>query len=563
MDLLAYDPVTGFAQVYKEQFTAAADDFFEKAVQEGKIDVSLNEQLSGELKKLQARKEKMDGRYTGLIALLIVLAVALVIWGCWISSVPEAERGGHWAVFVPVLCGAAALTLFKIIPAIRNLSRQIALLEQQIQEKYARIRGLLEPLWNFFDWDTVTNLIGKVLPPLQFDKFLSRERLQDFSENFGFTLADDPDSTLSGICSGTFYGYPFVFSEEIVFSMGEKVWSNSITITYSERVTGADGKTTTVTRTQTLTATIVRPCPEYDVYRNFFFGHDAAPELSFSRSPSSLSGGKGFLHTLGKKFQLRKLRKFEQNLTDESQYTMVANHDFEVLFRSENRNHEVGFRLLYTPLAQQYMVSLLNDRTAGYGDDFAYFKNGCMTRIWSEHLSKTLLSGVPFDTELFELKEIKKLFLEGSVEFFRSLYFTFAPLMLIPAYNEPRLHTDDFAGGSSIISECELEGAVYFQKSYFVPEGSITETIFNIRNFSVFDHWIEATVVGCSFSGRERVEYVEKWGADGKLHSIPVYWTEYIPIRSKTKIRAWREEEAPPPRTAALYSRRGIVIGRE
>ena len=61
MDLLAYDPATGFAQVYKEQFTAAADDFFEKAVQEGKIDVSLNEQLSGELKKLQVRKEKMDG----------------------------------------------------------------------------------------------------------------------------------------------------------------------------------------------------------------------------------------------------------------------------------------------------------------------------------------------------------------------------------------------------------------------------------------------------------------------------------------------------------------------
>lgn len=563
MDLLAYDPAAGFAQVYKEQFAAAADEFFENAVREGGIDASLNEQLSSELKKLQLQKEKKDGKCTGLIVLLVLFGIALIVWGFWIGcSAPDDKKGMHWAVFIPVACGIAALAFFKIIPDIKKLSRQITLLEKQISEMYTRIRTLLEPLWSFFDWDTETNLISKVLPPFQFDKFLSLERLWDFSNSFGFSLVDDPDTTLTGIHSGTFYGYPFVFVEEIVFSMGEKVWSNSITITYREKTTNSEGKTVWVTRTQILTASITRPCPEYHTRRNFFFGHDAAPNLSFSRSPSFLSGGDGVLNSLGKKYQLRKLRKFEQNLTDQSQYTMVANHDFEVLFRSENRDNEIEFRLLYTPLAQQYMVSLLNDRTAGYGDDFAYVKSNCVTRICSAHLNETSLTEGPFCTDKFELKEIKKLFLKNSSAFFRSLYFTFAPLMLIPSYNEPRLHTEDSEAGCPTISECELEGAVYYNKSYFEPEGSITETIFNIRNFNILPNGVAATIEGCSFSGRERVEYVKKWGADGKLHSIPVHWIEYIPIRSKTKIRAWRIEETQVPAAKVLYSRRGIVIAR-
>lgn len=563
MDLLEYDPVSGYANVYKEQFNAAADEFFEQAVRNGRIDAVLNEQLAAELKSLQAQKEKVDSKHSWLIILLVVAGIGLTVWGFWIGcNVPEAAQERHWCIFVPVVCAAVGIAFFKIIPALRNLAGQIAQLEAEIREKYARIMELLSPLWRAFDWDTATNLISKVLPVLHFDKFLSVERQQDFSENFGFALVDDPDSTLTGIHSGTFYGYPFVFAEEIVFSMGERIWSNSITITYREKVTGPDGKSTWETRTQILTASIARPCPEYGMRRNFFFGHDAAPELSFSRSPSSLSGGGGLLHAVGKKFQLRKLRKFEQNLTDDSQYTMVANHDFEVLFRSENRDHEVGFRLLYTPLAQQYMVSLLNDRKEGYGDDFAYVKSNCVTRICSEHLNNTSLSEVPFRSDLFELKEIKKLFLETSAEFFRSIYFTFAPLMLIPSYNTPRLHTEVPAEGGETISECELEGAIYFRKGYFEPERSITETIFNIRNFRVLSHGVEATVEACSFTGKERVEYVQKWGNDGRLHTIPVYWTEYIPIRRRTKIRAWRTSSDAPPAGEVLFTRRGISIGR-
>lgn len=46
--------------------------------------------------------------------------------------------------------------------------------------------------------------------------------------------------------------------------------------------------------------------------------------------------------------------------------TLLANDEFEVLFRALNRNNEVQFRLLFTPLAQQNMIDLLLDKTEGF-----------------------------------------------------------------------------------------------------------------------------------------------------------------------------------------------------
>ena len=34
----------------------------------------------------------------------------------------------------------------------------------------------------------------------------------------------------------------------------------------------------------------------------------------------------------------------------------------------------------------------------------------------------------------------------------------------------------------------------------------------------------------------ERVEYVSKWGRDGRRHTIPIRWTEYIPVSKETDI---------------------------
>jgi hypothetical protein len=257
---------------------------------------------------------------------------------------------------------------------------------------------------------------------------------------------------------------------------------------------------------------------------------------------------------------MRQLRKLAQDLTDDSQYTMVSNQEFELLFRSENRNNEVEFRLLYTPLAQQYMVKLLNDRTAGYGDDFSYIKKNRVTRICSEHLNQTSLSEPPFYSDEFDLKVIKKLFLEQSGTFFRSVYFTLAPLMLIPCYNEPRLGDAPEEQTATVISPSEIEGAAFYYAEHFRPAESITENIFNVVSCENFPGGASAIVESIGFAGVDHVEYVSCYGQDGKFHDVPVPWVEYIPVSRHTSLLAYLEKEAPE-NFVPLFRRRGILYG--
>ena len=237
---------------------------------------------------------------------------------------------------------------------------------------------------------------------------------------------------------------------------------------------------------------------------------------------------------------------------------MVANHDFEVLFRTEDRDNEVEFRLLYTPLAQQYMVKLLNDGESGYGDDFAYIKQGTITRIVSEHLNNTSLSEPPFHSGHFDLQEIRKTFLESSAEFFRSIYFSFAPLFLVPVYNEPRLNAPEEETPRTI-SASEIEGAASFFGEYFAPRESVTENIFNVSTLFYDDNVAHAVIESIGFEGIPRTDYVPCIGRDCNIHDVPVEWIEYIPVSRHTPIRIWRTEELPPE-IEPLFCRRGFAF---
>ena len=44
------------------------------------------------------------------------------------------------------------------------------------------------------------------------------------------------------------------------------------------------------------------------------------------------------------------------------------------------------------------------------------------------------------------------------------------------------------------------------------------------------------TVTAHAFRGEERVDYVPKYGGDGKWHQVPVYWTEYLPVSRSSRV---------------------------
>jgi hypothetical protein len=319
--------------------------------------------------------------------------------------------------------------------------------------------------------------------------------------------------------------------------MGTQTYHGSLVIHWTERVRNADGRWVSVHRSQTLTASVVKPCPVFQEGTALIYGHEAASALSFSRTPSTLSGlGDGLIADF---LTNRKINKIERQArrgirTGESQFTVMSNHEFEALFSATDRDDEIAFRLLFTPLAQQEMVNLLDDRTAGFGDDFSFTKRGALNIVEPQHLNGTRLDGDPRLFHSLELAQARRTFQDFHEEYFRSLYFSLAPLLTIPLYREKRSvpGPDDW---SSAPESCEWEheamANLIGEKAFKHPE-SITRNVLKTTATKVAPsvHAVDVTAYG--YGGIGRVDYVSVPGGDGRVHAVPVHWTEYYAVQA-------------------------------
>ncbi len=339
--------------------------------------------------------------------------------------------------------------------------------------------------------------------------------------------------------SGSLGGNPFVVQQSLRHWMGTKTYSGSLVIHWTERVRNADGRYATAHRTQTLTASVVKPAPVYEEGTALVYGHEAAPTLSFSRRPSSLSGmGDGRVADFLINRRIGKVQRRARRAvtTGQTQFTVMSNEEFEALFDATDRNDEVAFRLLFTPLAQQEMVHLLGDQTTGFGDNFSFTKQGTANVVESEHLQATRLDGDPRMFHSLEIAEARTIFQTFHEHYFRSLYFSLAPLLTIPLYREQRsvphpVEESDVPEPA----EWELEAmANLIGEAAFQHPDSITRNVLKTTSAQIAPNVRSVDVTAHGYGGIRRVDYVRVWGGDGRFHAVPVPWTEYYGVQ------AWR-----------------------
>lgn len=442
MSICAKGPVNLYLEEYRDEFAALLREFIADAIQAKGINEADNAVLAREIYLHVIKKQHLETHYFWMLFLFLLPIAAAVIW-CFIlvaRCMADKEVSVlNWCSFALFAAFTIYIIGWQMIPRICKLEKEMEQLASLIAQKKAVALAQLRPLYDCFDWNTGTKLMEKLLPQLKFDDYLPAERLADLKKNFHFNTDLGQNRSVLYTHSGTFHGYPFCFLHNRLLTWGSKTYHGSKVIHWTERVRNSEGKYVTVYRSQVLTASVTKPYPEFSGEKIFIFGHDAAPKLSFSRTPSSLSGAeKSLFNTIGRKIKFQELRDLEQNLTDDNGFTMMSNREFELLFNSTNRSDEIGYRLLFTPLAQQHMVTLLNDKKAGFGDDFYYSKKNKITTITSRHLQNFAFSTEPMVLNEYDLKVAKQRLFSRYMEFFRKVYFTLAPLFTIPLYNEAR-----------------------------------------------------------------------------------------------------------------------------
>jgi len=390
----------------------------------------------------------------------------------------------------------------------------------------------MAPLNALFKERDAIDLLEKTLPEIDFDDFYSAERERELRELCGYAPKFDENRSVLDTLSGEYKENPFLFERYLIHRMGEEVYHGHLTISWTERYRDGNGNLRTRRRTQTLHASVTKPKPFYHEDTVLKYFPQGAPDLSFTRE--------GLYHDDKSEKQIeRMVKKGEKKLQKKAQEAMEAgksftemnNTEFEVLFDALNRDNEVQFRMMFTPLAQNNMVHLMRS-DVGYGDDFDFYKHKRMSVIHSDHAQRWKMQASVENYLSYDFDVIQKNFQSFNEEYFKSVFFDFAPLLAVPMYQDkPVKSLEPLKEYKVNYTANEYESlANRMDSAVLSAKGSKTRAILKANGVSHTDDADRVEIKAYSYRTEPRTDFIPVFGGDGRTHLVPVPWTEYIPV---------------------------------
>ncbi len=523
-----YDPLTEYVNVFKGRFKEVAEATFADLAQEAKVDVEANRETCRQIYSAEEKYSSVKARHGWWIALCVILWL-IAAGGAAVLVVMYDDLTDRMRVSLVSVVSASLLFLFfKVHLRIRELKAERKDLASEIEGLKRSAWEQMAPLNRLYDWDILTRMMSQTVSRLEFDPYFTTQRLADLKMTYGWDDSFNAKRSVISSHSGLINGNPFVLCRTRKMEMGTKTYYGSKTIHWTSRERGPDGKYQTVHHSQVLTASVTADYPEYFEKTRLIYGNTAAPDLVFTRRSSGLAGREG---SLSYKRTRRALRKKARNLTD-ADFAMMTNEDFEVSFDTRDRNDNQQFALLFTPLAQESMLKLLKDDEVGFGDDFDFCKNRMINMIIPEHLQGLNLDMNPEQYRHFDFDRAEADFFNINARYFRAIYFAFAPLLCVPMYQQIRPQDDiyghDMQRRSAFWEHESL--ANFWGQDHFKHQSCVTDCILKTEQAGV--HGDNSTIKVYAYGHRvqQRLTNVPQWGGDGRMHNVPVYWDEYIPV---------------------------------
>ena len=536
-----YDPLTEYAEVFKDRFKDVAEKTFAELADEAQVDVEANRETCRQIYSTQESlsdvKSQLNWWTFGCWALWILAGVLVIMI---FVKAGEAETSTLF------LLGLAAVLIsiylfMKVHPRMRELKAERDDLSATVGKLKDEAWGQMQPLNRLYDWDILTRMMTQTVPKLEFDPYFTTQRLADLQNTYGWDGSFNRSRSVIYSHSGLINGNPFIICRTRKMVMGSKTYYGEKVITWTTRERGADGKYQTVHHSETLVASVTADYPEYPERTRLIYGNTAAPDLIFTRRQSGLAGRE---KSLSFKWQKHSLRKKARNLTD-SDFAMLTNEEFEVAFNTSNRNNNQQYALLFTPLAQESMMNLLMDEEVGFGDDFDFYKSRMINTIDANHMQKLNLDLNPNLYRNFDYDKAEEDFYTINAHYFKAIYFCLAPLLTVPLYQQMRplhdIYGRDMACRSAFWEHEAL--ANFWGESHFEHPDCVTHSILKTEQHATGDGGSMITVYAHGYRVKQRLTYIKKYGGDGRWHNVPVYWDEYLPVTGEGQYQMKEDNE--------------------
>ncbi len=508
MTTVIFNPVEEYEGKLQQLHRENTTRFFDKLVETSGIDIAQNRETVRLYDQYRENLAKLKRKLNWLRFLRVLMCITLIL--------------------IP-------LVIWKTTPRIRQLRTEIAEADQRVEQLLAEANNQMLPLNRLFTDRDALQLIEATVPLLDFADCFTAAQEADMRINYDFTGYEDIEQSTLDLLAGHYNENPFLFENRRIHTMGTETYHGYKTIHWTETYRDEKGHLRTRTQSQTLHATVTKPKPFYNTQVVLNYCSQGGPELCFSRDATHLHRkGEKQIKRIVKKGERKLRRKNDKALRKNEDFTSMANTEFEVLFDALDRTDEVQFRTLFTPLAQTNMVELLLSRV-GFGDDFHFIKRNRTNRIISTHSQGRQINLLPGNYVSYSYDIIRANFIGKNEEFFKAVYFDFAPLLAIPVYQERPVHSlkpiPDYAQLYALKESEALANAV--DCSYVVHPATKTQAILKssfVKNEEGID---EACITAYSYDIEKRVDMVSVLGGDGRLHAVPVEWDQYLPLKQE------------------------------
>ena len=523
-----YDPLKEYVNVYCDKFKEVAEKTFAELAAEAQVDVGKNRETC---RRIYSEEDSLSKVMTSIrwqkvwrVLLWLCVVVGFIVGFTMYDVLDYVDL----LIVGFVIFGALGLLFTDINPKIKEMKSERDKLTAKVDKLKKEAWQQMAPLNNLYDWDVLTRMMTKTVPRLEFDPYFTTQRLADLKATYGWSDSFNAGRSVVYSHSGLINGNPFVICRTRKMEMGTKTYYGEKTIHWTTEETDSDGKTRTVHHSETLVASVTAPYPEYFEKTRLIYGNTAAPDLIFYRKQSGLADSEGSL-----KFKMKRhsLRKKSRDLSN-ADFAMMTNEEFEVAFDTSNRNNNQQYALLFTPLAQESMMNLLKDDKVGFGDDFDFGKQRMINVIFSKHMQSLNLDMDPQQYKGFDYDKAEADFYAINSRYFRAIYFCFAPLLCVPMYQQIRPQEDIYGRNMQQHSSFWEHEALanFWGQGRFKHPSCVTNCILKTEQLQTIGDNSTIKVNAYGYRTEQHLEYVSKWGGDGNLHHVPVYWDEYLPV---------------------------------
>ena len=545
LDLL--NPLKYYQNTAKEQYHNNAVAFFEDLARQSGIDIEQNRITVNKYNEAKANLSSYMGKSGKAKFLRVLLIIFCIVFGIASLLLLILGFSGSNALFIALGFVFLALVPAMIVLIVLVLNKRIAEYQKRMDDFTAQSNnylteafGQMDRLNKSYDFGIFPKLMQQTIPLFEMDKNFDPLKYEYLHEKYGFEEEKDTDISSVYTQSGSIVGNPFLLQRNYIVKMRDHTYEGSIVIHWTTTVHTNKG-TRTVHHSETLRAYVVKPEPYYYLDTWLIYGNEAAEKLEFSRVPNSASKlDDKALWRHSKSFQKVLNKKVMHDITDNDEttnFTAMANTEFESLFNALDRNHEGQFRLLFTPIAQKSMIDLLRSKEP-FGDDFVFLKRKNLNYIKSQHSQTTLYleDFARYKSHSYDIA--KEIFVKDAEDYFKGLYFDLAPLMCIPLYqqhmSQEYIYEEEYYGN---VTSYETEAiANRYNEKMFAPADASTHCILKSEFRTKKGKGDKVNIHAYAYRAEKRTTIITKMGGDGRSHQIPVHWIEYIPVEKVTPI---------------------------